>query len=113
MTVHFFQVNPHDSAVRLVANEELVLEWAELAARKIAGDPTRGLTHLWIREINRGRFQLRDFFGFHHHAAAAGGLLRHGTHLVAVPPAETIGMPFEIARGEVLQRTSAIPGALI
>src|SRR5438067_2264789 len=47
-TIDLFQKDAHDRAVCLVADEELFLEWAELAAGQIAVDTAGGLAHLLV-----------------------------------------------------------------
>src|SRR5207249_3462702 len=78
-----FKEHTHHRAVRLVADEKLLLERPEFAARQIARDSRCRLTHLAVRKINCRRLKLRNFFGLDHHAAAALGLLRLFAHHAA------------------------------
>ena len=49
--VDLFQEDAHDRAVRLVADEELLLERAELAAGQVAVDAAGRLAHLAVGEM--------------------------------------------------------------
>src|SRR5205085_7412921 len=64
------QEDAHHRAMRLVADEELILEGAELACTLVAVDAGGGLTHLPIREKDTSRHELRNALGLGHHSAA-------------------------------------------
>src|SRR5205823_2830560 len=54
-SVHLFQKDAHHGAVRLVADKELLIEGAKLAAALVAVDAGGGLTHLAIGKENASR----------------------------------------------------------
>src|SRR5437763_13842779 len=96
--VDLLQEDAHDGGVRLIADEELLLERAELAARQIAVDAGGGLTHLAVREQDARRIELGNLPGLGHDAAAVLGHLRRvaeaRVELACLRiPAEAVGMP--------------------
>src|SRR5262245_49274448 len=114
MTLHLFEINPHHGAVRLIADEELLFERPELAARNIAGNARSRLAHLVVGKINRWRFELRDPLGLDHHPAAAlrifGPFAEFAVRFLV--PAIAAGMADELAGLQMLQRTRAVPRPL-
>src|SRR4051794_17819808 len=104
--------------MRLIADEELFLEGAELAARQVAVDAAGGLAHLAVGELHTGRHQMRDALGLvdHPRLAAAVGDLRRLAEILRfrlVVPAETARMADEAADGQVLETARTIPRALV
>src|SRR6516164_5458960 len=71
--LHLLQEDTHDCTVRLIADEELLLEGAELAAGQVALDAAGGLAHLAVGEDDRRRDQLWDALRLGHDPAAALG----------------------------------------
>src|SRR5438132_10957045 len=102
--------------MRLIADEEVLFERAELAFGEVAIDAARRLAHLLIREENARRHELRDAFGLSHETAAALG---HGRRRAEIRgrrvlvPLEAVGMADEPAHGDLLEAAGAVPRSLI
>src|SRR5262249_12336176 len=108
----------HDRAVRLVANEELLRERAELTAGQIAVDAAGRLSHLLVGEQDRRRIKLRDLLRLGHDPAPALGNERRGPEprieLVRLRiPLEAVRMADEAALSDLLERAGAVPGPLV
>src|SRR5262249_31118986 len=121
--VDLLQVHAIHGRVGLLADEELLLEWTELAAGQVAVDAARGLAHLLVARCRVGkqdarRHELRDFLRLGHDSAAALGYRRSraklGVQLVGVGiPLEAVGMAGEAALHELFEAAGAVPGALV
>src|SRR5690606_17314239 len=117
MAVDLFQEDAHDRAVGLVADEELLLERAELAAGQVAHDACGRLPHLVVGEEHGRRLEFGNLLGFDHDAAATLRISRtlphRGNGRRMLVPLVAAGMPHKLAWAEPLQAAGAVPGSLI
>src|SRR5262249_8777036 len=81
VAVHLLAEAAHHGAVRLVADEQLLLERAELAARQVTGDAAGRLAHLAVGEADHRRDEFLDALRLGHDAAVG---LRHQRRLAEV-----------------------------
>src|SRR5262249_38249369 len=103
-----------DGAGRVVGDEELVFERAELPSGRVAGDAAGRLAHLWVGEVDRRGEELGDLLGRGGHPAAALGVPRPGTERRGlIIPAVPRRVAEEPARFQVLQAARAVPGTLV
>src|SRR5262249_24732753 len=114
--IDLLQEHAHHRAVRLVADEHLLLEGAELPARQVGADAAGGLAHLPIGEGDGRRDQLRDLLRLDGDPTAALRHLRGGAEVLRLRllvPAEAVWVADEPAFGDVLEVARTIPRALV
>src|SRR5262245_11201737 len=102
--------------MRLVADEELLLERTELSAGQVAVNATGGLSHLAVREHHCRGHKLGNALRLDHHPAIRLWHYRRRPEVLGfllLVPAEAIRMANEPANRQMLQAAGPIPRSLV